>query len=298
MLMFRPLYWFGLAGSAKFVPSLSLAKQPVFTDGDRTVTITMKGWHFADGQVVNARSVMFFLNMYKADPTAYCGYNAGYGVPDQVKSAAGHANTIRITSRRRSMRTGCVTTIFRRSHRCPIAGIGPSSSQSSTCATGAYGATKTNAACKAVLAYLTKRVRPPQPSPGRLWQSGDDGPWRLSAFNATGDATFEPNTKYQGPQKAQVGTVKEIAFTSLQGEESDLLNNKLSLGYIDPSVSQQSSARARKGGSQLGSPGVALFNCHRLVVGVQFRRIQLHVVGPQWRGTRPVVRAPSVAICG
>ena len=59
MLMFRPLYWFGLAGSAKIVPSLSLADQPVFTHGDRTVTITMKGLRFADRQVVNARSVMF-----------------------------------------------------------------------------------------------------------------------------------------------------------------------------------------------------------------------------------------------
>ncbi|HEY5009995.1 MAG TPA: ABC transporter substrate-binding protein, partial [Acidimicrobiales bacterium] len=96
MLMYRPLYWFGLGASTAFVPSLSLANRPTFSHGDRTVTITMKGWRFADGQVVNARSVMFFLNMYKADPTAYCGYNAGYGIPDQVKSASGHADTVRI----------------------------------------------------------------------------------------------------------------------------------------------------------------------------------------------------------
>src|SRR5579863_7682177 len=96
MLMFRPLYWFGLGGSANFEPSLSLANRPVFSHGDRTVTITMKGWRFADGQVVNARSVMFFLNMYKADPTAYCGYNAGYGIPDQVQSARGSGDTIRL----------------------------------------------------------------------------------------------------------------------------------------------------------------------------------------------------------
>jgi len=43
-----------------------------------------EGWKFADGQTINAESVMFFLNMYKSDPTAYCGYNAGYGIPDQV----------------------------------------------------------------------------------------------------------------------------------------------------------------------------------------------------------------------
>src|SRR5579863_8870979 len=96
MLMFRPLYWFGMGASARFEPTLSPADAPVFTHGDRTVTITMKAWRFADGQVVNARSVMFFLNMYKADPTDYCGYNAGYGIPDQVQSARGSGDTIRL----------------------------------------------------------------------------------------------------------------------------------------------------------------------------------------------------------
>ena len=77
-LMYRPLYWFGLGNSSAYVPKLSTGDKPVFSNGDKTVTITMKGWKFADGQTVNAQSVMFFLNMYKADPTSYCGYNKGY----------------------------------------------------------------------------------------------------------------------------------------------------------------------------------------------------------------------------
>src|SRR5580658_3281512 len=40
MLMFRPLYWFGLGASANIVPKLSLAKPPIFTNDDRTLTIT------------------------------------------------------------------------------------------------------------------------------------------------------------------------------------------------------------------------------------------------------------------
>ena len=236
MLMFRPLYWFGLGGSAKFVPSLSPADPPVFTHGDRTVTITMKGWRFADGQVVDARSVMFFLNMYKADPTAYCGYNAGYGIPDQVKSAAGHDNTVRINFTTPVNPTWLLDNYLSEITPMPDRWDRTSSSPSSTCAGGAYGAASTDAACSAVLTYLTKKGAATSSFTGALWQSGDDGPWRLSAFDASGDATFEPNPKYRGPQKAQVGVVKEIAFTSLQSEESDLLNNKLSFGYIDPSV--------------------------------------------------------------
>ena len=236
MLMFRPLYWFGLGGSAKFEPSLSLANDPVFTHGDRTVTITMKGWHFADGQVVDARSVMFFLNMYKADPTAYCGYNAGYGIPDQVKNAAGHGTTVRINFTTPVNPNWLLDNYLSEITPMPERWDRSSASQGSTCASGVYGAATTDVACKAVLAYLTNQGAATTTFTGSFWQGGDDGPWRLSAFTPVGDATFVPNTKYQGPQKAQVSVVKEIAFTSLQDEESDLLNNKLSLGYIDPSV--------------------------------------------------------------
>src|ERR1700744_1581704 len=81
--MFRPVYWFGLGATTVVQPQLSLAKLPVMSNGNRTVTIDLKGWKFADGQTIDAESVMFFLNMYKADPTAYCGYNQGYGIPDQ-----------------------------------------------------------------------------------------------------------------------------------------------------------------------------------------------------------------------
>jgi peptide/nickel transport system substrate-binding protein len=236
MLMFRPLYWFGLGGSAKFVPSLSLADRPVFTHDNRTVTITMKGWRFSDGQVVDARSVMFFLNMYKADPTAYCGYNAGYGIPGQVKSAAGHDNTVRINFTTSVNPNWLLGTYLSEITPMPDSWDRSSGSQASTCASGEYGAASTDSACNAVVTYLTKEGSTTSTFTGALWQGGVDGPWRLTSFDSAGDATFQPNTKYRGPQKAQVRFVKEVAYTTIQGEESALLNNGLSIGYIDPSV--------------------------------------------------------------
>jgi peptide/nickel transport system substrate-binding protein len=236
MLMFRPLYWFGLGGSATFEPTLSPANRPVFTHGDRTVTITMKGWRFADGQIVNARSVMFFLNMYKADPTAYCGYNAGYGIPDQVKSASGHANTVRINFTTPVNPNWILGTYLSEITPMPDRWDRSSGSQLSSCAIGSFGAADTDAACTAVVAYLTKMGSTTSSFTDSFWQGGDDGPWRLSSFNTAGDATFQPNIKYRGPQRAQVRFVKEVAYTTIQSEESDLLNNNLSIGYIDPSV--------------------------------------------------------------
>src|ERR1700674_2774038 len=62
-MMFRPLYFFGLGGSPAVQYKLSLAPAPKMSHGNTTATITLKNWKFADGQKVNARSVMFFLNM-------------------------------------------------------------------------------------------------------------------------------------------------------------------------------------------------------------------------------------------
>jgi peptide/nickel transport system substrate-binding protein len=236
MLMFRPLYWFGLGASTGFEPSLSPADAPVLSHGDQTVTIQMKGWRFADGQVVNARSVMFFLNMYKADPTAYCGYNAGYGIPDQVKSAAGHGDTVRINFTTPVNRNWVLDNYLSEITPMPDRWDRTSLGHASSCASGAFGAASTDAACSAVLTFLTKEGSTTSSFTGDFWQGGDDGPWRLTGFSPAGDATFQPNSKYKGPQKAQVRFVKEIAYTTLQGEESDLLNNNLSIGYIDPSV--------------------------------------------------------------
>ena len=44
-----------------------MAATPVLSDDDRVATITLKGWRFSDGEVVDAESVELFLNLYKAD---------------------------------------------------------------------------------------------------------------------------------------------------------------------------------------------------------------------------------------
>src|SRR5580658_10423818 len=52
-LLYRPLYLFGNNGdSASVNYPLSTADQPVYTDGGKTVTITMKGWKWSDGETV------------------------------------------------------------------------------------------------------------------------------------------------------------------------------------------------------------------------------------------------------
>ena len=179
----------------------------------------MKGWKFADGQTVDAQSVMFFLNLYKADPSAYCGYNAGYGIPDQVQDRHGqrqHGDDH--LHARRSTRTGSSTTTSRRSPRCPTPGTVTGPGQTSTCATGAYGAASTDTACKAVEKYLDDQSSKVTTYTDAMWQSGVDGPWQPHVLRLPRQRHVRAQRQVlRAGQKAHVATVKELAFTSDPG---------------------------------------------------------------------------------
>jgi peptide/nickel transport system substrate-binding protein len=262
-LMFRPLYWFGLGGSSAVVPSLSLAQMPKFTNGDRTVTITTKGWKFADGQPVNAQSVMFFLNLYKADPTSYAGYVPGYGIPDQVTSAHGHGNTVVLNFSAPMGPNWLLYNYLSEIVPFPNTWDITAPHHTSTCATGAFGAKSTDAACKAVEKYLDGQSAKIPTYTDAMWQSGVDGPWKLTYINALGNVTMVPNKSYSGPVKAKVAFFKEVPFTSNQAELNALESGSLSSGYVDPT---QLSAPAPAPG-KVGPNLPALRGKYNLVTG-------------------------------
>src|ERR1039458_8094399 len=155
--MFRPAYWFGLGSSAAIQPTLSLANQPAMSDSNKTATIVMKGWKFADGQTIDAESLMFFLNMYRADPTAYCGFNGKYGIPNMVKSASGTGNTVTIHFTTSVNPYWILYNYLAELTPMPNTWDITATGKTSTCATGTYGAAATDTACKAVEKYLDKQ---------------------------------------------------------------------------------------------------------------------------------------------
>ncbi len=86
MLMYRPLYMFGNNGNSVAVNyPLSLANAPSYSADGKTVTITMKGWKWSNGEAVDASDVVFWLNMMKAEPDNYYGYVPGL-LPDNLAS--------------------------------------------------------------------------------------------------------------------------------------------------------------------------------------------------------------------
>ncbi len=95
-LMYQPLYWFGDKGSPTIDYHLSIGNVPLFSDGDRVVTITLKHERWSDGEAVSARDVVFWVNLLKANKDEWASYVPG-GFPDNVVSVtAVNTTTVRL----------------------------------------------------------------------------------------------------------------------------------------------------------------------------------------------------------
>ncbi len=63
-LMYRPLYWFGSGSQPTVNPALSLARMPKFENGETTVVVNLRSGHrWSDGEPLDARDVVFFMDM-------------------------------------------------------------------------------------------------------------------------------------------------------------------------------------------------------------------------------------------
>jgi len=244
--MYRPLYFFGKGSSVAVQPSLSPASLPKASNGNKTYTIDLKGWKYSNGQVIDAESVAFFLNMYKAftapvggkTPNAgdYCGYNAGYGIPDQVasvsypKGLSGNVVVLKMTTSLNPnfMLYNQLSEITPLPNAWDVTATG-----ASDCATAAYNSAAANKDCINVYNYLNTQSLKTNTWTSPFWQV-DSGPWKLSASDALGNETFVPNTAYSGPVKAKLAEVKLKAYTEESAEVSDLETNAIQSGYVDP----------------------------------------------------------------
>src|SRR6202050_2315271 len=92
-LLWRPLYWFGDNGQPGFNAALSLANTPVYSNGGKTVTITLKhNIRWSDGKPLTNRDVELWMNMLIANRTDYFNYSPGY-IPDNLVSESYPAST-------------------------------------------------------------------------------------------------------------------------------------------------------------------------------------------------------------
>jgi len=224
-LMYRPLYFFGDNGEPVVNESLSLANAPVYSNGNKTVTITMKDYKWSDGESVTATDVEFWLNMMAAEKANWAYYVPG-GLPDNLSSW----KVVSPTEIVLNLKTADSPSWFTDNELSqitplPLAWDMTSATSKSNCATDV-------SSCAAVWSYLynlSKQVSTYGTSP--VWKVVD-GPWVLTSYQTTGLSVFKPNKDYSGPVKPRLSEFIEEPFTSESAELDVLRSGKISVGYL------------------------------------------------------------------
>lgn len=213
-LLYRPLYWFGNNNAPSVDFNYSVGNKPTFTDGDKTVTLTLKDWKWSDGEQVTSRDVEFWMNMLFAEKGNWCDYTPSY-FPDNVASVDyPNATTVVFHLKNASNPTWFLYNELSQITPMPIAWDRTSLSQPAPSPSAKNLPDTTPAGAKAVYNFLNdqaKNVTSYASSP--IW-SVVDGPWQLKSFTSTGQITFVPNPDYSGSPKPTLSEYVELPYTS------------------------------------------------------------------------------------
>ncbi len=260
---YLPLYY-GPDGARPAVnESLSAAETPVWSNGDKTVKITIKpGLKWSDGTPITGEDVVFFFDLLKASlntklggsPANWCQYASQTQFPYNVKSISASGATVTLNL------TGAVnpTWFLLNQLQDTNGGVYPLPSKAwDTDGTEKITDWATNPAdAYKIYAYLNKQgadVSTFASSP--LWKVVD-GPFKLTGFSATTNAfTMIPNPGYGLKPKPSISELSVETFTSSTAMLNSLESGALDIGNIDASTELGSiSTLQNKGYDVFGGP--------------------------------------------
>jgi peptide/nickel transport system substrate-binding protein len=228
-LLYRPLYWFGNSNTPSVNFDYSIGQAPVFSNNNQTVTVTMNSWKWSNGEQVTSRNVEEWVNIYKANPSAnYCGYvppgpTGEKFFPDNVVSMdTPSANTIVFHLTQSYNPTWFLYNELSQITPLPLAWDRTALSQPAPTSATASLPDSTTTGAEAVYKFLdaqSKLVNSWSSSP--IW-SVVDGPFKLSAFTATGEVDMVPNPTYSGSPKPTIAKFVELPYTDDNAETTAL----------------------------------------------------------------------------
>jgi peptide/nickel transport system substrate-binding protein len=254
--MWRPLYWYGSGVKPVLVPSMSMAYPPVYSNGDKTVTVRLKtNYKWSDGQPVTAKDALFFIDVLRAavkeSGSNWGLYTPKIGIPDQVASASTPNATTLVLNLNKPANPQWFTAdgLY---YINPI----PAHAWAKASANGPILDFTNPANAKKIYDFLAKQSGSTSTyATNPLWQVVD-GPYHLTAFNnTTGAYTLTPNPSYGGPHSAKVPAVQAIPYTSDTAEFNAVLSHSIDIGYMPLTDVPQLNAVKAAGYNVFGYPG-------------------------------------------
>jgi peptide/nickel transport system substrate-binding protein len=235
-LMDRPLIVFGGNNSSITANyALSPASAPVYSNGNKTVVINLKGWKWSNGESVDANDVIFWLNMDEAEKANWPGYAPG-GIPDNLvsyKATGPDQVTLQLNSSYSSYwyTYNELAQINPMPDSWDVTSLG-AAPDSGGCLTDS--AADKWAKCAAVYTFLLAQAKDYSTyATSPLW-TVSDGPFKLQSYNVNGNYTFVPNPKYSGPQKPNISALVFKAYTDDTAIYTALQTHSLSIAGIPP----------------------------------------------------------------
>jgi peptide/nickel transport system substrate-binding protein len=233
-LMYRPLYLFGGNNNSVAVNyPLSPAEPPVYSDSGKTVSITMKGWKWSNGETVDANDMVFWLNMMKAEKANFYGYSPGLA-PDNITSySATGPNTL--VMHLNQAYSSIWFTYNQLAEFTPMPMAWDVTSLSAKAGSG--GCTTDTAAdkyakCTAVYNFLAAQAKSASTYASSPIWGVVDGPWKTTYYNSNGNVTMSPNPAYSGLPKPSLTSFKYVPFTDSSTEYTALKTGQLDIGTV------------------------------------------------------------------
>ena len=255
-VMYLPLYNnFAYGGSPGINYGLSLANKPVFSDGDKTVTFTLKqGYKWNDGKPVDAQDVLFSVALIRAavhESAANWGsYTPGY-FPDSLESiSASGPNTV-VMHLKHAFNPG----FFLNNQLALNLYALPSRDWNVASADGPHLDWTVPANAKKIYDYLGKaggQVGTFGTNP--LWKIAD-GPFQLAGFSpVTASYTLKANPSYGGTPKPHIDTLQGVTYTGITPMLNAMRTGTLDVGSVDFSQLTDVSSLKSQGYSVFGYP--------------------------------------------
>lgn len=262
-LLFRPLYWTPQGNRPIINNDLSLAALPVYSNGDKTITINMKqNYKWSDGKPVDAQDVLFWIDELRAavheNASNFGNYTPG-NFPDNIASATAPSTYQVVLTLTKAYNPNWYTET-----QLNVITPLPSTNWNIASAGGPQLDFTKPANAKKIYDFLnTQSKKIPTYATNPLWKDVD-GPFKLASFSATTDAnTMVPNPTYGG-QKAQFATLKAEYFASSTAEFNALRSGTLNEGYVSSDEIPQVPALKSAGYNVYGYPdlgfGYIVFN--------------------------------------
>jgi len=258
-LMWRPLWWSPLGAEPALDYSQSISpKPPVFSDDNKTVTITLSSkWKWSDGTPVTSTDLAFYVDILKAAVGISAANDGDYTpglFPDNVTSVATPNPTTFVINFSKSYNTNFL--YLDQLNGADITPL-PAQAWSKTSATGPIVDFTNPANAKAIYTYLNAQSNSLATyGTNPLWQTVD-GPYKISSFDPSTDANvLVANHSYSGPGKPKIETIDDVSFTSVSSEFNQLLTGKLDVSGVDYSDLPQVPKLKKAGYSVWGYPNL------------------------------------------